>query len=68
MDSCVSDESKRWHGRNSITSLTDGGKLQVANPSEPDLTATCSCVEGEWYMKLLNYIKLLAGDVVLIEC
>ena len=44
---CVSDESEKRYVGNSITSLTDGGKLEVANPSAPDLTTTTSCVEGE---------------------
>ena len=44
---CVSDESEKRYVGNSITSLTDDGKLQVANPSAPDLTITTSCVEGE---------------------
>ena len=45
--SCVSDLSEKRYDRNSISSLTDNGKLQMAGPTAPDLTATHSYVQGE---------------------
>ena len=42
----VDDLSNSSYDRNSICSFTYGGKLQMANPTAPDLNAPHCCIEG----------------------
>ena len=45
-ESEVSEVSKKKYDRNSISCLTGGGKLQMTNPTTPDLTPFQSSVQG----------------------